>query len=224
LSKGIPGKNKMKKKFIYHSIDVEIKRDNLNKYFSRINESSVISPKIIHTHTFIESEFWKKNISIYRNPLDFIISSYFYWYINRGKKVSHPRKKIDRFIGEFIKVYKKQLYLKDKFPNSVLMFCYEELIRNPEKIFKEVISFLNLNMDESALNFALINSSRKKIKAMEANRGEAIVKRDGIKFSGSFIRSGKIGEWKEFFNDKDLIYIENKLKFHNINLKNFIIE
>lgn len=78
--------DEMKNSFIHHSIDMEIGKNKLDQYFQSINKSSIIKPKIIHTHTFIESELWKKNISIYRNPMDFIISSYFYWYINRGIK------------------------------------------------------------------------------------------------------------------------------------------
>jgi len=67
-------------------------------------------------------------------------------------------------------------------------------------------------------------SSKKEVKKMERERGEAIVKKDGINFKGSFVRSGEVGEWKSYFNDKDINNIRNYLAESGIDYDDFIYE
>jgi len=218
--------DQMQQKFILHSLEDRIKNIDLND-FIRINSKlckEIAIPPIIHTHIFIESEQWLKNISLYRNPLDFIISSYFYFYINRGARINHPRMIMIPMIENFATVYNHQIALKKEFPGKTIQISYEDLKVSPENEFKKMIRFLEIPLNTNAMSFALDNSSPKKIKEMEKERGEAIVKRDGTKFSGSFIRSGKIGEWKEYFNDDDLKNIENQLNQFGINLNDFVLD
>jgi len=86
--------DEMQSKFILHSLDGKIKEIDIELYLKEFRElkETVIKKRIIHTHEFFNSTLWDKNISLYRNPLDFIISKYYYFYINRELKVSHTRK------------------------------------------------------------------------------------------------------------------------------------
>ena len=41
---------------------------------------------------------------------------------------------------------------------------------------------------------------------------------------GSFISSGKIGQWKKYYNNSDYNYWEKKFSNHGIDLNAFILE
>ena len=40
----------------------------------------------------------------------------------------------------------------------------------------------------------------------------------------SFVRSGKIGEWKEYFNEEEIVQISEILEENSISLTEFILE
>lgn len=219
--------DEMNLKYCVHSIESRLKTENLiqiQKENVFINDQYGGYRSLFTSHRFIEGELWSKNIGLYRNPLDYIISSYFFHYINRGQKIAHPRKIVDKKIHEFSLVINKQKELEKNFPDKVLRVAYCELMREPEDTFSKMVNFLGFEYDEQAINFSIQNSSKKKVKEMESARGEAIVKKPGIQFNGSFVRSGKIGEWKDYFNDQDLKNIEEKLNHYNLSLEEFVLE
>ncbi len=219
--------DEMNMKYCVHSIDSKLKADNILQLHREnvfIKDQYKGYRSLFTTHRFIEGGFWSKNICLYRNPLDYIISSYFFQYVNRGKKMAHPRNIIDEKVEEFSLIINKQKELEKNFPDKVLRVAYSELMREPENTFSKMVNFLELEYDKNALTLSIQNSSKKKVKEMESERGEAIVKKPGVKFKGSFVRSGKIGEWKDYFNDQDLKNIEEKLNHYNLSLKEFVLE
>ena len=60
------------------------------------------------------------------------------------------------------------------------------------------------------VSFCVDACSIKKTREEEKASGGAI-HADGLKLSGSFARSGKVGQWQDFFNRKDVEYIKRKL-------------
>ncbi len=219
--------DRMNREYCNHSLESHLNLEDITK---REKENKFVTQQLagyngfFTTHIPIKKDLWSKNISLYRNPLDYFISSYFFHYVNRGKRCSHPMKIVDHKIPEFAKTIKEQRTIQALYPDKVLQLSYEDLIRFPEDHFAEMIHFLGLELDQKGVEFAMLNSSKKKVKEMEEIRGEAIVKKDGIKFKGSFIRSGKIGEWKEYFSDHDLIKIDHKLNKHGLSLNEFQLE
>ncbi len=222
------GKNvsfdQMQDQFFFHSVDTRIEQKKLGSLIQKRNKVSPLIPSVIHTHKMLEYGLWVKNISLYRNPLDYTISSYYFHHINRGKNVKHPRLLMEQKINSFIKTYKNQLQIKEEHPQKTMLKCYEELMRQPKDVFCEMINFLGIELNEEALVKSIENASIKNIKKMEKQRGEAIVIPQGKKFKGSFVRSGKIGEWKEYFNDEDLKKAEAILNQQHLSLNNFILE
>lgn len=103
----------------------------------------------------------------------------------------------------------------------MLRLSYEQLMRDSRQAFVQMLEFLGVEVDEVAVSFGMAMSSRKKVKEMEKERGEAIVKAPGIKFRGSFIRSGVVGEWKDYFTDKDIGEVESQLSVHGLSLGEF---
>lgn len=219
--------DRMNKEYCVHSLEGKLKPEMLQKM---LNENLFFNNKfndyngLFTTHVPIKGDLWNKNISLYRNPLDFIISSYFFHYINRGQEISHPREIIKEKIKNFSKTIISQKAIKKKYSNKVYRLSYEELMKKPEQTFTKMINFLELESDLNAIAFAMEYSSKKKVKEMEKKRGEAIVKQDGVNFSGSFVRSGKIGEWKEYFDDEDLKRIDHEMHKYDLSLNEFVLE
>lgn len=171
----------------------------------------------------VSGGLWSKNISLYRNPLDFIVSIFYYKYKNRGVNVAHPREVLVKELKQWVYLYNQQLSLKRKYGDKVLLLSYEELYRNPKRSFSRIIDFLQVPFDKDALEFALDASSSNSLKN-EEKKEDSVVVAPKEKYSGSFVRSGKIGEWKDYFNDKDVEKIESILRKNNISLKDFIID
>jgi hypothetical protein len=216
--------DQMQNNFFFHSADRQIDKKDLGPLLRHKKSISNKIPTIIHTHSNIQGGLWAKNISLYRNPLDYIISSYYFHHINRGKRIKHPRNVMKDKLEDFIDTYTTQRDILKKYPEKSLQKSYEDLIQNPQEVFTEMIHFLNLDYNEQALIQSMENSSQKSIKKMEEVRGKSIVVRPSIDFNGSFIRSGKIGEWKEYFKDKDLKKIEKILNEKDISLNQFTLE
>jgi len=165
----------------------------------------------------------EKQVLTYRNPLDNLISHYFYFFKNReGKEkiYEHPREMIDDFIPKFAKRYKWIKKTGRKNDNTILV-AYENLKLNTDETIVRVIKFLDLPLDENLISFSIQASSATKVKKHEKNRGKAI---HAKKLKGSFIRSGKIGEWREYFNNEDINRIERILTKYGIELSEFILD
>lgn len=219
------GYGDMMKGHFIHTVHNFAKKNDLVPFLrgrKNILDENTPYSDLLSTHVMVEGGLWSRNISLYRNPLDFLISFYFYKYKNRRKHLTHPRKIIIKELNRWIKLYKQQLALKELYNDRVLMMCYEEVIRNPKMSFTAIIDFLGLSFDEEALNFALRASSSDQLKEEEVKSGSAVVAPRG-KYSGSFIRSGKIGQWKEYFNEKDLDLVRSILNRNGISLDSFVL-
>ncbi|WP_372756122.1 hypothetical protein [Labilibaculum sp.] len=57
------------------------------------------------------------------------------------------------------------------------------------------------------------------MKKITIAREESLVIRLKINFDSSFVRSGIVGEWEEYFNDKDCTRIEDIKNLNHLTLK-----
>ncbi len=216
--------DEMQSNFFFHSAENKIKTCDIGKELLNRKHLSDKIPNVIHSHTALNYDFWEKCICLYRNPLDFVVSSFFFHKLKRGKSTKHPRKILPRRLKAFGETYKKQLQLEKDFSGSCLRLSYEELIKNPFEVFSKMLKFIGLPYHEDMVMKAMENSSKDKVKEMEKKRGAAIVVPEGLKFKGSFINNGKIGQWKAFFNDKDLRNAETILNDFDLSLNDFVLE
>lgn len=221
----------MGKKYCIHSLSNRIKK-NVFDCEILLKENLFYSKGLggysgmFTTHDYLSNSSWERAICLYRNPLDYCISFYFYHYINRGIKIKHPRKILDKTLKDFAKTYLCQKKISTNYPESVLRLSYEEIVTNPRHSFKKMIEFLNIPFSEDGMEFSLNNSSKKKIKEREQQTElPAVIGKTNKNFKlKSFIRSGKIGEWKDYFNEEDIKHVNSFLKSNNINPDDFIIE
>ena len=104
----------------------------------------------------------------------------------------------------------------------ILMVDYENLIRNPKAVFSVIISWYDLPLNISVLKKAIAFSDIKAVKKEEKEKGAIHI--DTTTQSGLFVRSGAIGEWKEYFSKEDVLYIKNRLSERGYDLESFIVE
>jgi len=164
----------------------------------------------------------KKFILIYRNPFDAILSRYFYSWKNReGKEdiFSHPRQVIDLILPSFIQSYKKMRHLSaDK--SRVLLLSYEQLFLQPHSTLINILQFLNIPVYPELIFLSVKTSSMSELRKEEKELGPTRFTQEP-KIKGSFARSGKIGEWAEYYSPEDFWYIVSQLEANGINYREF---
>ena len=148
----------------FHSINAAIDRTSVSKIREEQRRliEGVTNKYFLHTHDQI-IDFSEKRVLLNRNPLDYLVSSYYFWYVNRGKKDSIEdvyKRILDRYI---INYNNHERILKEQ-PNTTLSIMYEELIRKPELIFTQLVNFLGYEYDSGLLTEAVELSQKKKIK------------------------------------------------------------
>jgi len=180
----------------------------------------------LHTHSIRKLRYStaKKIIYLYRNPLDNIISNFFFkWKHRPGEEDSfdHPREVIDIILDRYIRHYVFGRSLA-RTRDNVLCVSYESLYGQPVDTLGKLVSWLEFDVNAECVEKAVRFSHKKNVKKEEQKLGHAVHSPAG--FRGSFVRSGKIGQWKEYFDDEDVAYLELRLQEHGISLSEFIIE
>ncbi|WP_299495473.1 sulfotransferase domain-containing protein [uncultured Shewanella sp.] len=205
----------------FHSTHQVIKHVSPSKIISE--QGSILKEYdfslIVHTHENI-IDYSKQRILMTRNPLDYITSSYFFHYKNRGshKSIHQLWKKL---ADPYIKNHQAQMKILSEQPETTLLIKYECLIKKPEQVFHKLLSFLNVDVNNDILLKSIDLSSKKSVKKMESLTGKAIIA-SPEKFKGSsFIRSGKVGDWKEHMDTKLSNKILDYLEVNGVNKENF---
>jgi hypothetical protein len=165
-------------------------------------------------------------VMLYRNPLDYLVSQYYYSYEHRKETAGNytsPMDIIDKVFTRFIGNYPVMKAISND-KEEYLLICYEDLFEFPEETFKRVIMHYKLPFNELALEFALTHSSFNNVRKYEDITNKRLhAKNGGINFieGTKFTRNGSIGQWQEYFSDKDIKIIEEKLMERDISLDEF---
>lgn len=186
-------------------------KDFLYDHVSLFDNHEVLSPK--------------RRVYLYRNPLDVLISRYYYSYRNRvgrEKIVSHPRE----IIGQIIPKYASQWLQirKNSSRSQNYLIAYESLSKSAESTTAGLIRWLGIPLVGSCVSWSLDVSSIDSVRKTELKRGEAIHSPpQGLK--GSFARDGSIGQWRDYFSNRDIREISDLLARYDIDLfKEFIVD
>ena len=174
-----------------------------------------------HWSDNIEFSKSRKIICVFRNPLDNLVSQYFFFSKNNTVKYQFPnimecvRARIHHY---FIILYKKFLKIQ-KTRGDVHLISYENLLRYPEVQLNQVLLYLGIPVNQDKIKLAVQFSSKEEVRKEEKSIKKAIHAEKLLK--GSFIRSNSIFEWKKHFTKKDVSEIANILNEHNIHLSEF---
>lgn len=167
----------------------------------------------------------KRRVYLYRNPLDVLISRYYYSYRNRvgrEKIISHPREIIQQVIPKYASQWLQVRRNSARSRNYVI--AYESLSKSAESTTVGLIQWLGIPLVDSCVSWSLDASSIDSVRKSELKRGEAIHSPpQGLK--GSFARNGSIGQWRGYFTDRDIREIDDLLARYDIDLfKEFIVD
>jgi hypothetical protein len=170
----------------------------------------------------------KKLILIYRNPFDTIISTFFFKWKNRNEKqdeFSHPREVIDQVLPSFIKTYKWMRAVHARYNNAqVMLVSYEQLFLQPHSTLIGILEFLGLPVYPELVFLSAQASSIDETRKEEEKSGAALRNPQQQGLTGSFARSGKVGQWMEFFTPEDFLKIQQQLASNGIDYREFWLE
>lgn len=221
---------------VFHTVDTPLLMKNIDdisqysKSISSISSSNnAISRNcsfdhIIGTHKYHESYNFNKAIFLYRNPLDFLVSIYNFEYVKKGIDKPFSECVKEKLAGSeysFVERYMRQSELCSKY--GALHVSYESIMKDPKSAFTSILDYLAIPVVNETLELALEYSSIDSVKEQEKSSGKILLGSErGLK--GSFITSGKIGQWKDYYDDALLDYVRSTLASYGLDLDDFIYE
>lgn len=182
---------------------------------------------ISRTHSPYQQPFWdqSKVLHLYRNPLDYAVSNFFYTYeyrSSRAGRVSGPVETLWIHLAQYAKSYVSYRDAVKSGNSNIYRLSYEELITNPNTCFSRVLDWLGVKVNPDALATAAQYSHRDTIRSMEEQDGPLVYMIED--FTGTFVRDGSIGQWKQYFSPTDLDKVQEQLHKYHIGLDEFVVE
>ncbi|MBF0380248.1 MAG: tetratricopeptide repeat protein [Magnetococcales bacterium] len=179
--------------------------------------------------------------SLHRNPFDQAVSFFFHCknhidsrlrfitHVNNQKSDSEAIVKyfFDHALGSYIRHYYTFKHMSDKFPQQVRMFKYEQLIADPTDTFGNILKHFGhdpfIKERSRAFADAIKNTEIRNMKKLES-RKKITLGNDQLSKESSHIKSGKVGRWKQYFGNSELVETEKRLQNFGISLDDFILE
>jgi hypothetical protein len=182
---------------------------------------------ITRSHSIFQKVFWKNGniLHLYRNPLDYSVSLFNYKHKKRiGKKnpANSPQEVLNEKFANYVEMYKSYIEATNSGKYKIFRLPYELLIKDPEYYLYAVLTWLGIDPKKEIISRAVLTSSIKNVKKAEETGAKVNPAAKDLK--GSFISSGKIGQWKKYYNNSDYNYWEKKFSNHGIDLNAFILE
>ena len=173
------------------------------------------SPRIYKTHlpTWSIEEQIIKTIFISRNPKDTLVSYFQFARMIYSTILIDWSVWFNMFCQNKIQHSNWFEYVlswsKNKERDNFLFLHYEDLITDIEQSIKEICNFLQLSYDEELIS---VVKERTTFNAMKNNPYTNL--NDCVLFDGNFLRKGEVGDWKNYFTDKQNEYMDKLIKDH----------
>ncbi len=159
-------------------------------------------PLFYRTHKIYNRPYtlFNKKIFIHRNPLDTLISAY-YFYKNRDIPFSDDPKNlreklmdIDFYVSYKINFWIK--YFRISVKKAVIVMNYSDMKNDTRQELTKLVQFLNWDLDEVLIKKSVEFSSFNKVKKMGKMQSQQYGNgpKDGS-FKGEFTRSGEEGQF-----------------------------
>jgi hypothetical protein len=199
----------------------------------RDSELPVVPRKEVYPFHGVKNVYWQhvdQNLStyqglmvyIYRNPLDYAVSRYFYdrkLWAEEGRDVTSVASTLRwslRWYGEGFRFMRRL----SRDSRRVLSITYEELKTSPVEVLGPVFRWVGFPYHVPSLVRAIELSDAKVVREEERRRGKAIV---GPTETGFFVRDGSVGQWQQHLSDRDVDLAEKILGEYGIKLANFTL-
>lgn len=184
----------------YFNIHTWVKDIHLEKIPKRVYFSTL--PRIIKSHRGFTPNYTRA-VLVVRDVRDVMIS--WFKFLNRNKEV---HKSFDEFIRNPYFGVQAWVRHTDSWMasptnrNKKLHFVrYEDFIVNPKGCLQNMLEFLNVDFPEEAIDWTIQQSSKEKIKHLEATFGRARTSKV------PFLRKGEAQQWKTEMSPECLQYI-----------------
>jgi len=197
--------------------------DELNRQQNNVmDRGSVFLPEngfplFYRTHKIYNRPYtlFNKKIFIHRNPLDTLVSAY-YFYKNREIPFSDDPKNLrEKLIDiDFYVSYKIDFWIKYfriSVENSDVVVNYSDLKNDAEKELSKTVKFLGWNLNNNLIKKSVEFSSFDKVRKMgkEKNQKYGNGPKNG-KFKGEFTRSGVEGQFNSELKKETILFVLNK--------------
>ncbi len=160
-------------------------------------------PLFYRTHKIYKKPYnlFKKKIFIHRNPLDTLISSYYFYkdrevpFLDDPENIREKLHDIDFYVAYKIDFWIKFYNISIKHADFIIN--YTALKQDSETSFIKLLEFLDWDVDKELSRKSIEFSSFKKIKKMGEKKNQKYGNgpKDG-KFKGEFARSGEESQFK----------------------------
>ena len=182
---------------------------------------------ITRSHSIFQEIFWQNSqiLHLYRNPLDYSVSLFNYKHKKRAdlpNRCKNPSEVLELKFTNYCNMYNSYKNASKSGRFRILRISYENLIQEPEFYLKSILTWLGNEPVDRLIEKSVKLSSIKKVKTAEKEGGE--VNPDAKDLKGSFISSGKIGQWKNFYTSGDFEYWKKRFREQNIEIENFILD
>ena len=186
-------------------------RPEVHRRLSDLSEGAII----VKTHNrfgvvcgtpTITPEATRAAIYIVRSPLDVVVSFADFYGLSLDVAISRTASpdlvlpaddyQVHQFLGSWSSNVASWMRATGI---PVLMVRYEALLADTPDVFRNVLEFLNIDIDEDKMASAIEFSSFKSLKSQEQQEG--FVEASPVTDSG-FFRSGTSGGWREALNDE----------------------
>ena len=177
---------------------------------------------ITRTHSFYLPELFNgsKVIHLRRNPLDFFTSLYFYKFKKRGDSlIKSPYEVFIKYRDYYIDLIKSYNLANQNQNSQLFSTTCENLILNQADVLHQILLFLNIDLSLTKCRQAAEAASIKKVKNHEESGQKVNPTANNLK--GSFINSGKIGEWEKYFDKYEYFEIKKYFKMRGLDLESF---
>lgn len=219
IGKYLCEKYKFPDKFALYPNKITSNISDVNSIFFTHDGSNVKSSRKYKNLSLDKSKYQNtKIIFLIRNVKDLLVSCYF-----------HAKKRVKIFEGEISEFIRSDnhgikkiirfynIWYKNKaVPENFLIIKYEDLHKNPTVVLKETLKFIGIKRPKKKLiEKAIRFSSFKNMKKMEKEDFfESRKLRPGNKEDEESykVRKGKVHGYTEYLSDKDLDYINYKIK------------
>lgn len=162
----------------------------------------------------------KRTILLYRNPLDTLVSRYYYFYKERqDASVKTVAAMIDSYLPTYFETL-AWMQSKAKRRKDHMLISYEQIKMRPMESLGYILDFLGFEKRTVLMEQAVAAASIKKVRDHEKKIGKAIHASEGK----SFARSGEIGQWKNYISEDDLDKVLNMMQFYAFDKDEFIFD
>ena len=150
------------------------------------------------------SFFLGKRILLYSNPRDWTVPRHNN--LQNRSDMNYPGGNLSNYLDSFMAEYYKAMTALRALCQTEddILVSYEELVEDTPAALRRVVHFLELPLDEDAINYSVERSSAKSTKLQES-QGMVI----GRSLNGrSFVNSAQVGQWKSAMSKSDINFID----------------